>query len=79
MNDDSPARNRMRDLGERFRAARAALDALREEVHAAIPDAVADGMPQSEIVAATGYNRERIRTINRDAIAARSHAASGGA
>lgn len=42
-------------------------DAEREELHAAILAALAAGMRQVEIVRITGYTRERVRQIARDA------------
>jgi ribosome-interacting GTPase 1 len=65
--DDSAARRHMRSVGEEFRDTRSRLDDLRKQVHDAIPRAVADGMRVSDIAKLTGYDRERVRRIARDA------------
>jgi uncharacterized protein with gpF-like domain len=52
---------------ERYRAAEAAADQARAELHDAILGAVREGVAQREIVDITGYTRERIRQIARAA------------
>ena len=50
-----------------YRQAKAAIDAARPRLAAAIIDATRAGRKQGDIVAATGYTRERIRQICRAA------------
>lgn len=50
-----------------YRKAKAAIDTARPRLAAAIIDAARNGRKQGEIVAATGYTRERIRQICRAA------------
>ncbi|MCX4474798.1 hypothetical protein OOK41_31555 [Micromonospora sp. NBC_01655] len=54
-------------LGQEHRQAKAALDDVRPRLAAAIVEAARARRPQREIVAATGYTRERIRQICRAA------------
>lgn len=61
---------RMTDLekaAQEFRAATAALDAARDRLAVAIVAAAKSGARQAEIVRATGYTRETVRRICRDA------------
>lgn len=56
------------DAAERaVTARRAEVPAARERLHAAIVAAARAGIRQRDIVAVTGYNRERVRTIVRAA------------
>jgi hypothetical protein len=50
-----------------YRRAERAVEQRREELAAAIVQAAADGVRQVDIVRATGYTREHIRRIVRDA------------
>ncbi len=50
-----------------YQRAKAALDAVRPRLAAAIVAAARAGMRQSEIVKTTGYTRERVRQICREA------------
>ncbi|MFI6160406.1 hypothetical protein ACIA59_10700 [Micromonospora haikouensis] len=54
-------------LGQEHQRAKAALDDVRPRLAAAIVEAARARRPQREIVAATGYTRERIRQICRAA------------
>ena len=53
-------------LGDHQRAVEAA-DAARERLYAAIVAALDAGMAQAEVVRQTGYTRETIRRVARDA------------
>ena len=53
----------LRRLGRRHQRLRADLDALRPELTEQIRAAATAGVPQVEIVKATGYTRDRVRTI----------------
>lgn len=50
-----------------FQRATRRVDETRAELHAAILRAVDEGVPQVEIVEVTGYTRERIRQLAREA------------
>jgi predicted transcriptional regulator len=50
-----------------FHTAKAALDAARDRLAIAIVAAASSGTRQSEIVNTTGYTRETVRRICRDA------------
>ncbi len=50
-----------------YQAAKAALDLTRERLAAAIVEAAKAGTRQSEIVRVTGYTRETVRRICREA------------
>jgi predicted transcriptional regulator len=52
---------------QEFRAATAALDAARDRLATAIVAAANAGTRQAEIVRTTGYTRETVRRICRDA------------
>ena len=54
---------RLRQLGRKHQRLRGDLDALRPELAGEIRAAAHDGVPQVEIVKATGYTRDRIRKI----------------
>lgn len=54
---------RLHQLGRRLQKLRADLDAIRPEVAAEIRAAHEAGMPQVEIVRATGYTRDQVRQI----------------
>jgi hypothetical protein len=55
------------DVARAFRRAERVVEQRREELAAAIVQADKDGMRQVDIVRATGYTREHIRRIIRDA------------
>jgi hypothetical protein len=50
-------------LAERLRREQAQVDATRALLHAAIIEALQDGMRQVDVVRATGYTRERLRQL----------------
>lgn len=52
-------------VAREHRAAKAALDAIRPRLAAAIVAATKAGVRQTEIVRVTGYTRERVRQILR--------------
>ena len=54
-------------LGARFQREQAQLEATREELHASILAAIAAGVRQRDIVNATGYTRERVRQLAKQA------------
>jgi hypothetical protein len=55
--------DRLRQLGKRHQRLRADLDALRPDLADEIRAAAKAGVPQVEIVKATGYTRDRIYHI----------------
>jgi predicted transcriptional regulator len=57
----------LESAAQEYRDAKAALDAVRPRLAAAIADAAKAGRRQSEIVRVTGYTRERVRQICRAA------------
>ena len=54
-------------VAREYQRAKAALDAVRPRLAAAIVAAARSGVRQSEIVKTTGYTRERVRQICREA------------
>jgi hypothetical protein len=58
---------RLRQLGTRHRRLRADLETVRLELHDLVIEAARAGVPQSELVEITGYTRDRIRVICREA------------
>lgn len=54
---------RLAQMGRKFQALRSGVDAIRLELAAEIRAAAAAGVPQVEIVRATGYTRDQIRLI----------------
>jgi len=54
-------------LGARFQREQAQLEATREELHACILAAIEAGVRQRDIVSATGYTRERLRQLAKQA------------
>ena len=52
-------------LGRRYQRLRSELDEIRPALAAEIRAAADSGMPQKEIVKATGYTREMVRRIVR--------------
>lgn len=61
MSDDPLA-----DAVRAYRRAQQAVERRRDELAAAITDAVRDGRRQAEVARLTGYTREHIRRIVRD-------------
>ncbi|MEV1018124.1 hypothetical protein AB0I89_32180 [Micromonospora sp. NPDC049801] len=59
--------DQLEDVAREYRDAKAALDAVRPRLAAAIVAAARGGVRQSEIVRTTGYTRERVRQICRAA------------
>lgn len=57
----------LEDVARRYQSAKAALDAVRPELAAAIVAAARAGTRQADIVRVTGYTRERVRQICRAA------------
>ena len=55
--------DQLRYLGRKHQRLRADIDAIRPQLADAIRAAAAAGVPQVEIVKATGYTRDRIRKI----------------
>lgn len=55
--------DRLQQLGRRHQRLRADLEALRPELAEAIRAAAEAGMPQVDIVKATGYTRDQVRQI----------------
>jgi hypothetical protein len=66
----------VRDAVAAYQLARERADEALTTLHAAIAEAAAQGVRQNELVKLTGYTRERIRQISRQAPA--SKATSGG-
>lgn len=54
---------RLQQLGRKFQRLRTDLDAIRPELVEEIRAAGAAGMPQVDIVKATGYTRDQVRQI----------------
>ena len=59
--------DRVRTALAAYRRASRSSDVALAELHAAIADAAAGGVRQNELVRITGYTRERIRQITRQA------------
>lgn len=59
---------RLTNLADTYRAAKTALDQAREALRDEIRNARADGMPQGDILRATGnlWTREQVRQITKD-------------
>ena len=58
-----PDTKTLEDAARAFQRARATLARRREELHAAIAQAVASGMSKSEVARRTGYTREYVAKI----------------
>jgi hypothetical protein len=54
-------------LGARFQREQAQLEATRVELHACIVASIEAGVRQVDIVKATGYTRERLRQLAKEA------------
>lgn len=62
---ETAVRRAQRDATVRVQAARRTQTQARQRLHAAIIEAARGGMRQVEIMAVTGYSRDRVRTILR--------------
>ena len=61
------AQSALEDVRDRLAVSRAAVDKARAELTEAVIEAARGGMRQVDIVAASGYTRERVRQICRAA------------
>lgn len=59
--------SQLSDVAEEYRRAKDALDEVRPRLFAAIVDAARAGERQVDIARTTGFTRERVRQICRDA------------
>lgn len=65
MSDD--LKQRLTKLGARHRRLRDELDAVRDQLQPLIVEATLAGIAQTDLVDLTGYTRDRIRVICREA------------
>ncbi len=65
--DVGVARDALRAAGDEFKACQTSLEAARAHLAEVIVQALKAGMKQNEVVALSGYTRERVRTIARSA------------
>ncbi|MGH3564886.1 MAG: hypothetical protein ACRDRH_02395 [Pseudonocardia sp.] len=63
--DLETARNRLRPAGAEYQKARARFEDARDQLQAAVKDALRAGLRPKEIVSLSGYTRERVRQIAR--------------
>jgi hypothetical protein len=77
LTETPPVVDRLRAAGDEFKAVRDSLAQTRAALQPVMVEALRAGVPQKDVIELSGYTRESVRTIARNAGIEPNQAASG--